>query len=367
MNSKSKSSRGILAFVGLCLAVALFAHDARAVGYEMTNLVSDQPGVALVQDTNLVNPWGLAASATSPLWVANNGTGTATVYTSTASTSVSINPLVVSMPGTSPTTPITGQVFNGGAGFGGSRFIFAAEDGTINGWSSGGSAAQKAITAGANYKGLAIGNNGSDHLYATDFAQGTVNVFDSSFAPVVLAGSFTDPSLPAGYSPFGIRNLNSKLYVTYAVRNPATGDDVAGPGNGLVDVFDLNGNMLSRLITGGHLNSPWGLALAPATFNEFSNDLLVGNFGDGAIDAYDPVTGNFVGALVDKASSPIIIGGLWALDFGNGGNGGQAGVLYFTAGSGDEQHGLLGSISVPEPGTLTLIACTLLGLLRRRR
>ena len=305
--------------------------------------------------------------------MANNGTGYSTLYASTGATNVTVNSLVVSMPGNNPgagaVTPITGAVFNGGTSFNSDRFIFAAKDGTINGWRGalGTSAELAATTNGASYKGLAIGTNAvGDHLYGTDFAHGTVNAFNGSFNAVSLTGSFTDPNLPAGYAPFGIRNIGNQLYVTYAVRNPATGDDVAGPGNGVVDLYDLDGNFVRRLTTGGVLNSPWGLAMAPAGFGPFGGNLLVGNFGDGAINAFDPATGNLVGTLMDKSNTPIAIDGLWGLDFGNGSSGGPTDVLYFTAGPGDEGHGLLGSIAVPEPGTLVL----LLGgtsLLRRRR
>jgi uncharacterized protein (TIGR03118 family) len=372
MSSKLNSLCWPLVSPFLGLSIAVFASPASVQGYVVTKLVSDQAGQALVQDPNLVNPWGIAASATSPFWVANNGTGTSTLYTSTGATNVTVNALVVSMPGTNPNTgavtPITGTVFNGGTSFNGDRFIFAAEDGTISGWGSGTTAAFTAMTPDANYKGLAIGTNGvGDHLYAADFAHSIVNVFDSAYSQVSLPGLFTDPNLPAGYAPFGIRNINDQLYVTYAVRNPSTGDDVAGPGNGLVDVYDLNGSLVRRLVTGGALNSPWGLALAPAGFGTFGGDLLVGNFGDGAINAYDPVTGDFLGTMKDSSNSPVAIDGLWGLSFGNGGNGGATDVLYFTAGPGEEAHGLFGSIAVPEPGALALLLGAVpLGLLRRR-
>jgi uncharacterized protein (TIGR03118 family) len=375
MRSKLNHFRWTMVTACAGIAVAVAASQARAQGYVVTNLVSDQPATAITQDPNLVNAWGIAASSTSPFWVANNGTGTSTLYASTGATNVTVNSLVVSMPGNNPDTgamtPITGAVFNGGSSFNGDRFIFAAEDGTINGWRSalGTGAERLAISAsGANYKGLAIGTNTEgDHLYAADFANGSITVFDSGSNMVTLPGSFTDPNLPAGYAPFGIRNIGDQLYVTYAVRNPVTGDDVAGPGNGVVDVYDLNGNLVRRLTAGGTLNSPWGLALAPAGFGEFGGDLLVGNFGDGAINAYDPATGNLVGTLTDKSNTPLALDGLWGLNFGNGGNGGPTDVLYFTAGPGDEGHGLLGSIAVPEPGALVLLFGSIPSLLRRRR
>jgi len=362
------------ASVAACLGVALLALSTpvRASGFVVTNLVSNQQGVAATTDPNLVNAWGLAASGSSPWWVANNGTGLSTLYGSTGPSNVSVNSLVVAMPGNNPgtgfATPITGMVFNGGSSFNADRFIFASEDGTINGWRStlGTTAELGATTVGGSYKGLAIGTNAvGDHLYGTDFAHGTVNAFNSTYGAISLAGSFTDPNLPAGYSPFGIRNIGNQLFVTYAVRNPATGDDVAGPGNGLVDVFDLDGNFQRRLTTGGNLNSPWGLAMAPAGFGTFGGDLLVGNFGDGKINVYNPTTGAFVGTLTDSSNNPIAIDGLWGIDFGNGGSAGPTGVLYFTSGPNDEANGLFGSIATPEPATLALLVGGL-ALLRRR-
>jgi uncharacterized protein (TIGR03118 family) len=364
----------VLACVAVVAAVLLLALPATA-GYVQTNLVSDIPGMAQNTDLNLVNPWGIASSATSPFWVSDNGTGVATLYNGAGTPQA----LVVTIPppsgGTPPAAP-TGVVFNGGADFGGFRFIFATEDGTIAGWNGGTTATLQKdnSAAGAVYKGLAIGPS---NLYATNFHAGTIDVFDTNFDPVIHAGSFTDPNLPAGFAPFGIQNLGGKLYVTYALQDAAGKDDVAGPGNGFVDVFDTNGNFLQRLVTQGALNSPWGLAMAPANFGEFSNYLLVGNFGDGRINAFDPVTGALIGPLTDsKTGDPIEIDGLWGLRFGNGGNGGEKDKLFFTAGiPGDgmiEDHGLFGSIAVPVPPTFVLLGSGLAGLLtfartRRKR
>lgn len=360
------------AFLASMTAAALtflfgtFATPAEAA-YVQTNLVSDMPGLAAVTDPNLKNPWGIASSATSPFWVSNNGTGTSTLYNSLGQPV----PLVVTIPPSPGGTP-TGQVFNGGPGFvlvpGGqaARFIFATEAGTIAGWSSSTTAITKVdnSASGAAYKGLAIGNNGSgDFLYATNFASGAIDIFNSSFTPTTLSGSFSDPTLPSGYAPFNIQNLAGTLYVTYAVQG-AGGDDLAGAGNGIVDAFDTNGNLLRRVTTGGVLNSPWGLALAPAGFGEFGNALLVGNFGDGKINAFDPALGTLLGTLGDATNNPIVNDGLWGLRFGNGGNGGRTDTLYFTSGLNNEQNGLFGSIAVvPEPAPLALLLAGVLAAL----
>jgi uncharacterized protein (TIGR03118 family) len=345
--------------------------------FTQTNLVSDIPGLAKTTDPDLVNPWGVSFGPTSPFWVSDNRTGVATLYNGAGDKI----PLVVSVPppngGTPPSAP-TGQVFNpSAANFGGSHFIFATEDGTISAWTSGTSAVLMVDNSfsGAVYKGLAIGNTSEgSRLFATDFHNGTINVFGTNFAPVSPSGSFTDPNLPAGYAPFNIQNIGGKLYVTYAVQDAAKHDDVSGAGNGIVDVFDLEGNLIQRLISNGSLNSPWGMAIAPAGFGSFGNDLLVGNFGDGTINVFDPITGTFIMQLDGANGLPIVNLGLWDLTFGNGGNGGSTSDLYFTAGiPGDghvEDHGLFGSLAptpTPEPTTLTLIGSGLFGLIAYRR
>jgi uncharacterized protein (TIGR03118 family) len=242
------------------------------------------------------------------------------------------------------------------------RFIFSTEDGTISGWASGTNSVLKADNSSADaiYKGLAIGGRdqaggyavspsptgsaSGNLLFATDFHNGRIDVFNASFDLVNLPGSFADPTLPAGFAPFNVQNFGGQLYVTFAKQDADKHDDTPGVGSGFVDVFDMNGNLVKRLISQGKLNSPWGMALAPANFGDFSGDLLVGNFGDGAINAFDPATGAFVGALTADNGSPLVIPGLWALAFGHG-SAGDATTLFFTAGPGGEQHGLFGTLT----------------------
>jgi uncharacterized protein (TIGR03118 family) len=331
--------------------------SAAATALVQTNLVSNIPGLAAHTDPNLRNPWGIAENGSGPFWISDNHTGLATTYDTTGTPLSTV--VTIPAPGGGMGAP-TGAQFNGdAAAFGGAHFLFATEDGTIAAWNGGSSATLQVITPDGEYKGLA---NVNDMLYATDFTLGRVDVFDSAFAPT-LPGSFVDPNLPAGYSPFGIREINGDLYVTYAILNPATGDDVAGAGNGLIDVFDTNGNLVHRLVSpGGALNSPWGLTLVPAGFGAFAGDLLVGNFGDGLIHAYDPTSGAFLGTLTDEHGQPFQNDGLWALQFGNGGMGGRPNTLYLTAGLNDESDGLFAAIHVPEPGSLALMAIAVAGL-----
>jgi uncharacterized protein (TIGR03118 family) len=371
---RAATSRKHLRTFALMLGVCVLLAPSRAgAQYTQNNLVSDLPGVATFLDPNLFNPWGLASSTGSPIWVSNNGSGTSTLYNGSGQAFPVNNPLVVTIPPVPGSAP-TGVVFNtaGSASFDGAAFIFATEGGTIAAWkgANGTSAVQEAATNFAVYKGLAIGNNGiEDLLYATNFRAGTVDVFNGSFAPAstLPAGAFIDPNLPKGYAPFGIQNLGGQIFVTYAQQDAAKHDDVAGPGHGFVDVFTMNGVLVGRLISNGPLNSPWGLALAPSNFGPFSNDLLVGNFGDGRINVFDVTTGAFLGEL-DSNGNPIAIEGLWGLRFGNGGNGGAMNQLFFSAGipgpNGNiEDHGLFGDISaVPEPSTWGMMLIGFAGL-----
>jgi uncharacterized protein (TIGR03118 family) len=341
--------------LGVQAAVQADANIARG-SFHQTNLVSDIPGVALSTDPDLVNPWGLSSSATSPIWVSDNGAGVSTLYRGDGSKV----PLTVTIPAPgSPTggTP-TGTVFNTTSsdfkvGAGKANFLFATEDGTILGWNGGASATIEADMStatdiagdvGAVYKGLALGSVGSDNfLYAANFRFGTIDVFDKNFQLATLAGSFTDPNLPAGFAPFGIQNIDGQIFVTYAVQDPLKHDDVSGPGHGFVDVYGTDGTFVRRFASQGTLNSPWGIALAPSTFGNFHNDVLIGNFGDGRISAFT-TAGKLRGQLKSETSAPIQIDGLWGLRFGNGGNGGAPGTLFFAAGIGGEAHGLFGTL-----------------------
>jgi uncharacterized protein (TIGR03118 family) len=322
-------------------------------GYTQVNLASDVPGEARVLDSLLVNPWGASFSPTGPFWFADNGSGVSDLRDGRGQ----IVPLVVEAGG-SP----TGTVFNGGSGFvvseGGlsspSRFLFATEDGTILGW-AGDLDLTHALVAvdnsasGAVYKGLALAHDaGRSFLYAADFSRGTIDVFDQAFQPVAHTGAFQDPSLPAGFAPFNIQNINNHLFVTYARQDGARHDEVAGTGQGFIDVYDTGGNLLRRFASGGALDAPWGLALAPRAFGPFGGDLLVGNVGDGRISAYNPASGAFLGQLLDAKGSPIAIPTLWSLTFGNGHAGGDSGTLFFTAGLDYETHGLFGAIQSPQ-------------------
>ena len=328
-------------------------------GFTQVDLASDVPGLAPVTDRNLVNPWGLSFSPTGPFWIAENGRGTSELLDGRAAAV----PLLVTVPavGAASGTP-TGTVFNGSPGFvisengvsASSRFLFAAEDGTISGWTSivdpmHALVAVDNSSSGAIYTGLALGADPTGHsfLYAADFSHGTIDVFDQDFRPVVRPGSFQDPNLPDGFAPFDVQNINNQLLVTYARQNTNRTDEVDGWGQGFIDVYSTDGTLVDRFASRGVLNAPWGLALAPASFGPFGGALLVGNNGDGHISAFDPRSGRFLGQLADDSGVPIAIPNLWALKFGNGHAGGDPDTLFFTAGVADSTHGLFGAIQSP--------------------
>jgi uncharacterized protein (TIGR03118 family) len=345
---------------GLLVAVPLTTTSAGADGggYAKTNLVADRPGVAVPEatrfDSDLVNAWGLVHGPTTPWWVSDNGVGKSTLYRGDGTKvplTVNVPPSACSGNGT-PTGVVFSMAFSftdcsGNAHT--SRFIFSTEDGTIAAWDLGLPTAVTVVDngPGAVYKGLAV-IGGS--LYATNFRAGTVDVFDSGFHQQALGrGAFSDPGIKRGFAPFGIAAIAGQLYVTYAKQDAARHDDVAGPANGYVDVFDAAGNLVRRAATRGRLNSPWGVALAPANFGRWSNELLVGNFGDGRINVVDPATGEFLDQLRGGDNRPFTIDGLWALVFGGGNtNSGATNALYFTAGPNGEADGLFGNIT-PAP------------------
>jgi uncharacterized protein (TIGR03118 family) len=336
--------------------------------FHQTNLVSNRSDQgAQFQDKNLLNPWGLALSPTSPLWVSDNNAGVATLYNiNVGGTTVAKVPLTVAVPGgraaTSDGSSPTGQVFNPTPGFvvtsptgsGPAPFIFASESGQITAWNP----VADPITAGmstgqvefssptAVYKGLTLATGGEGtFLYASNFHDGRVDVFNNQFQPMQLAGDFSDPSLPDGYAPFGIQALHDLIYVSYAKQNSLQHDDVAGPGHGFVDVYTLDGFLVKRLDSRGTLNSPWAMAIAPAGFGPFAGMLLVGNFGDGRINVFDPFSSHrFLGQLADEHHRAITIDDLWGLHVGTASTGGTH-TLLFSAGINDEHDGLLGSIN----------------------
>ena len=345
-------------YLGVAAVAAIFLVAGSASGgiaddvFSVHALVGDASGAAPATDATLVNGWGLSAGPTTPWWVSDNGTNASTLYSGSGVKSA----LTVAVPGAP-----TGTVFNGSATdfvvsqngkSGAARFLFSTEGGTILGWSPAvnGATAIPGVdnsATGAVYKGL---TTAGDKLYATDFHNGRVDVFDASFKPVTA--TFTDPKLPSGYAPFGIQALGTSIFVTYAKQDAAKHDDVAGNGFGYVDQYTTDGQFVARVASGGRKNAPpnapWGLALAPSSFGVFSGDLLVGNFGNGRVSAYQDRGGGkwvFKGQLRRGDQSIVTVDGLWAIAFGNGSAAGPATTLYFAAGPGGEAHGLFGSIT----------------------
>jgi len=372
--------------------------------YQIESLVTDDQAALAAEgfepaafvDPNLVNPWGVSHSPTGPFWVSNQVTGTSTLYTGSGQPFPVEDPLVVNIPqsATPPNGP-TGQVFNNTSDFvitnngdsAPSAFIFANLDGSISAWNGSGDPTQAVtvVPAGtvgpAVYTGITIGSSGgSNFLYAANGATGQIDVFDADFNPTTVTGNFVDPNVPAGLQPFNVQNIDGLIYVTYAIPGEESID--AALGQGAVSVFAPDGTFIRQISSGGMLASPWGITLAPDDFGEFSNALLVGNFNNefGHILAFDPDSGDELGAMLNPDGSLLTIPALWALIFGNGGIGGDPDDLYISAGLTDELHGLFAEITpaqvngpgpgpVPEPGAMALLMAGLapLGLVLRRR
>jgi uncharacterized protein (TIGR03118 family) len=353
-----KRAISLLCVLSMFLVGAATAANAAPNSYRVSRLVADEAGKARAQDPNLVNAWGLAAGPSTPWWVADADTDVSTIYDGTGA----IVPLVVKVPG-GP----TGLVFNGGPGFvvshdgdsGPSLFLFATESGTIRGWNPGVGTTtmppskrtfvvRSRVGQEANFKGLAIASrNGHDFIYATDFHNDRVLVFRDDLHQIMIPGAFEDPQIPDGFAPFGIQQIAGVIVVTYAKQDANAEDEVTGHGLGYVDAFTTRGELIGRVASRGVLDAPWGLALAPSNFGKFSNDLLVGNFGNGLINAFSLGANGEVhhdGMLRRPNGRLVWIDGLWALEFGNGGPSGPANSLYFTAGPDDEAHGLFGKI-----------------------
>jgi uncharacterized protein (TIGR03118 family) len=368
-----KQIRSLCKALAMGAVLVIFALPASAAYFAVTNLVTDDQTAhpAQITDPGLKNAWGLSYSPTSPFWLSANGSGTSVLYSVNASTQVTAKQgLVVSIPGDGS---VTGQVFNGTSAFGGDRFLFVSEDGTVSGWRGALGTTAETLVAGSNanvYKGAAFGTiTGNSYLYAANFRADSIDVIKGSGAAPGLSGTFTDPNLPAGYAPFNVQNLGGSLYVSYAQQDATLHDEIAGAGLGFVDRYDLEGNFLSRVATGGTLDAPWGLAIAPTSFGAWAGALLVGNFGDGRINAYDAFTNAFLGQVLADDGTTLAIDGLWALAPGNGGSAGSNQSLYFTAGPDGESHGLFGVLTaaVPEPPTYALLLAAVTAIILSAR
>jgi uncharacterized protein (TIGR03118 family) len=372
MQSAVKISRLAALFLALSFPSLTFAQH-----YTQTNLVTDMGSSAPVADNNLKNAWGLSRSTGSPWWLSDNNAGVSTLYNIAGTTSTlaaTINPRVVVIPpphgSTSPSTP-TGQVFNGSTDFTlapgiPALFIFVTEDGTISGWNPGfdpthpNNAVLKVDNSpNAVYKGVTTGDvNEVRYLYAANFRSGHIEVYDTTFKPVLSSnthgedhpgsfseGSFNDEEIPEGYAPFNVQNIGGSLFVTYAQQDAPRHDDVAGAGFGFVDIFSTTGKLEARLEHGPWLNAPWAVVWAPRDFGEFSNRVLVGNFGSGQIAAFNGFTGKFIGLMQNPNGTTLAIDGLWALAFGNSSGAGPYNALFFTAGPNAEVNGLFGALT----------------------
>ncbi len=335
---------------------------ARPSAYDVAHLVSDLQGWADRIDPNLAVPWGVSLGPTTAFWVSNAGTATSTLYNSNGEPFPVASPLVVRIPqgaGRGGPAQVTGQVWNGTPAFeigpgAPASFLFATQSGVIAAWNRNVDPVNAIVVAdnpSAVYTGLALAvSSQGPAMYAANFKDRVIETFDGAFRPIQPPGGFRDPNLPAGYAPFNIQRFGQSLYVTYARQRASGMEEDPGDGAGIINVFDADGFLLRRLVTGGPLNAPWGLAMAPSFFGEFSNTLLVGNLGDGRIHAFDPATGRYAGMLRYRDGNPIALEGLYGLITGNGRNGGDPNALYFTAAvSGQARkgtHGVFGRISV---------------------
>jgi len=354
-----RSRQALKCAVAICAVSSIGAmYVGLGTGYQQQNLVTDGFYEAPTVDPNLVNPWGLVPNPNGVWWISDEATGKSTLYDGDGNTL----PLVVDVPAPNflGSGEPTGIAFNSTQSFvmidgpnsAPALFLFAGIDGVISGWAptlpppAPSTAAHVVIDSsgqGAGYFGVAINTFNPPRLYAADFFNARINGFDGTFQPLTLPGTFTDPAVPAGYAPFNIMSFGEHLFVAYALKD-AQGEEVPGPGNGFVSVFTRNGALVSSLIRKGKLNAPWGMAMSPGDFGQFSNCLLVGNFGDGRINAYDPLTGHFRGTLLRANGRPIHADGLWGMSFGNGAGTSPSNVLHYTAGPADEAHGVFGRI-----------------------
>ena len=342
----------------LALAAGVSAASAGSIDFNMITLATNST------DSQLVNPWGMASSASSPLWIGSNGSGVSEIYSGAGVK----NALVVTIPGDGS---VTGLAFNSTGEFNNDNFLFVSEDGTVSGWRGAlGTAAETLVGGSASnvYKGLALDITGGDnYALLANFRAGSIDVLKGDGADPNLGG-FTDPTIPAGYAPFDVQNLNGVIYVTYAQQDAQKHDEVDGAGLGYVDAYSLNGNLLSRVVSNGPLNAPWAMVIAPAGFGNLGGDLLIGNFGDGTINAFT-TSGSFVETLDGTDGNPLSIDGLWGLRFGNGSaNGGGVNTLYVTAGPDGESGGTFAEIqATPEPATWLPVGIALAAAIRWRR
>ena len=359
-NLFNKLNKAVL--IGLLFAIFI---SGSAMAFTQMNLVSNTSGLAKVADANVINSWGIAHLPTGPWFVADNGMGVSTVYDGNGEPSPVGDPLIITVPGldNNSSSP-TGLVANNESEFNvtegnPAQFIFVTEDGTISAWNPNVDPTKAVLMVNnspdAIYKGVTIGkgDNGT-FLYTADFHQGRIDVFDTDFKPVTMgAGAFVDSEVPAGFAPFNIQMVNGSLVVTFAQQDSDKKDEVDGPGLGYVDIFDPDGKLVMRMEHGDWLDAPWGATMAPANFGNFSNDLLIGNFGSGQISAFDPDKGSFKGLLDNESNEPINISGLWGLEFGNDADAGSSDTLFFAAGINKEQDGLFGNIAVSEEVPVT--------------